>query len=178
LAAAVAIVASAGVAGASFETVDTGTLARSPDAFVGRVVTVAGAVHRQLGPDSFTLDEDASFAGPDVLVLARRLPCAVPTAAAVVVTGIVSRFDDAQVQRDHAWFRRAPELVVRFRSRPVIAAASIRTDDGQELVDADATAAPRREGRVRFQTTTTGGAVSPRDRGAGSARPCIRPGPR
>jgi hypothetical protein len=88
---------------------------------------------------TFTLDEDALLAGSDVLVL---VPAGMSTALThdqkVIVTGTVRRYVAAELDRDYDWFEDGKivkaETEVDFKSRPVLVATSIRTEDGRELL--------------------------------------------
>jgi hypothetical protein len=85
---------------------------------------------------SFTLDEDAIFAGPDVLVLVPNpaIAATAPDDKSVTVTGRVRRYVSREFDRDYDWFDARPEWEGTFRDRAVIVADSVKTEDGRELV--------------------------------------------
>jgi hypothetical protein len=123
-----------GLAAEASEAVSAGDIAKSPDEYRGKEVTVTAEVDEVYDRRYFTLDEDAAFAGPDLLVL-------VPQAAdrpvsdddVVTVTGRVRELVRGDMERGRAWFRPEPDMVVTLKTRPVIVATSVRTQEGREL---------------------------------------------
>ncbi len=117
--------------------VTAGQIAGEPASYYGRTVAVRAEVEDVAGPQAFLLDEDRVGAGPDVLVLTRALAGPVPEDELVTVTGTVHAFVEAEIRRDYDWGwwdAVDPEVLVAFRSRPVIMAESVRTEAGRELV--------------------------------------------
>ncbi len=106
-------------------TAKPGEVARSPDKFYGRQVAVQGEIEDVFGTYVFTLDEDALFAGPDVLVITQKPAAAVVDGAEVRVSGTVRPFTWAEIRRDYDFLRLDSDLVVRFENRPVILADSV-----------------------------------------------------
>ena len=111
-------------------------IASSPSFFYGLPVSVHAPIASVMGPQVFTLDEDAWFGGPDVLVV---IPQPVSGARRpanneyVTVVGQVRPYVRAELERDFSWFDDLPDLNVDFTSRPVIIADIARTSDGTEL---------------------------------------------
>lgn len=119
-------------------TVTAGEIAKNPNVYVNRKVTVRAEVEDVLGRQTFLLDEDKLFAWPDVLVISPRLAGIVPEDEEVTVTGTVRSFVEANFRRDYDWDWWAdvdPDVFITFRDRPVIIADSIRTSSGKELVN-------------------------------------------
>jgi ABC-type Fe3+-hydroxamate transport system substrate-binding protein len=121
------------------ETLSAGKLARDYRHYFGRTVTVRAEVEDVVGANMFTLDEDAIFAGPDVLVM---VPGGVAGTLAhdqmVTVTGEVRPYVEAELDRDFDFFENGKLVQVNrevdWKTRPVIVARSIRTDAGVELL--------------------------------------------
>jgi len=117
--------------------VKAGDIAKNPATYMGTRVRVKAEVEDVYGAHAFTLDEDRMLAGPDVLVLVPAPLKPVPEGDDVTVSGPVHEFVRARLERDYQWFSPNdfgdPDVLVRFESRPVIVAESIRTDDGVEL---------------------------------------------
>lgn len=121
------------------DAISAGKLARDAGKFYGQTVTVSAEVENVLDDHSFTLDEDAVFAGPDVLVL-------LPTGSAlplrhdqkVTVTGRVRRYVATELHHDYDWFEEGHILKrntkVDYTTRPVLVATSVITADGTDLV--------------------------------------------
>jgi len=107
-------------------------LAKDAKNYYGQTVTVAAKVEDVLGKHSFTLDEDAILAGPDVLVLvpAGSLPAGLKHDDRVVVTGTVRKYVTKDLETDYDWFKNGEILSkstkVDFDTRPVIVATSVR----------------------------------------------------
>lgn len=106
------------------------SLAQRPDAFIGKTVSMAAAVERQLSPTAFSVDQDAtSSTGPDVLVLAPTLLSAVEPNTYVTVQGEVMRFDPATLasRLEHYRLDLSDDLIAHYTGRPVVIATSVIT---------------------------------------------------
>ena len=76
------------------------------------------------------------FAGPDILVVAPQLENIEPNTV-VTVRGTVRQLVTAELEEEYSWFRRdsvQPELLVRFKERPVIVAESVESPTGEQLI--------------------------------------------
>jgi hypothetical protein len=119
--------------------ISAGKLAKDAKKFYGQTVTVKAEVEDFLGPNMFTLDEDAILAGADVLVL---VPAGVTANLThdqkVTVVGKVREFVESELDKDYDWFDNGKLVDVKtkvdFKTRPVIVATSVRTDAGADLV--------------------------------------------
>jgi hypothetical protein len=128
----------AGVAGADDMTISAGKLAKSAKDYYGKTVSVKAEVEDVLGPNMFTLDEDALLAGSDVLVLVPRgVAGKLAKDQKVVVTGKVREFVEADLDKDYDWFDNGKLVEVKekvdWKTRPVIVADTIRTETGTEI---------------------------------------------
>ena len=118
-------------------TVSAGDIAREPEKHYNKKVTVKSEVDSVLGQQTFTLDEDAAFAGPDVLVIAPALTQPITEDTELTVTGTLKPFVEAEIKRDYDWNWWADwkaEMTAQFNNRPVLLADSVKTADGKELV--------------------------------------------
>jgi hypothetical protein len=104
-------------------------IAADPTPLFGREVVVSGRVEDVITRSLFTLDEDARFAGPDVIVLNPRPALATSDGAQVTVSGVLRRFDYEQLKREFPWLELRQRLVDRLTGRPVIVAAGIATGE-------------------------------------------------
>lgn len=102
-----------------------GDIARSPDKFYGSRVAVKGEIEDVFSAHAFTLDEDALFAGPDVLVITKQPAAAAVDGATVRVTGAVRRFTWAEIRSDYDYLGLDNDLIVELENRPVILADSV-----------------------------------------------------
>ncbi|HYD47794.1 MAG TPA: hypothetical protein VEB21_05575 [Terriglobales bacterium] len=151
------------VAGGTQGEIETGDIAKLPEQFYNKTVSVKAEVEEVFGPNAFTLDEDQLFAGPDVLVL---MPSTgpVPDGTTVIVRGTVRKLAINELEKEYKWFRSGsirPEALTQMQDRPVIIAESVRTLNGEELVkagDAAGTAAgdAPKTGRGKATGTDTG----------------------
>ena len=117
--------------------VKAGDIAANPEKFYNKKVAVTAEIEDVLGLQTFTLDEDKAFAGPDVLVISPALTSPVPENEVVTVTGTLKPFVEADIKRDYNWNWWADwkaEMAVQFKDRPVLLADSIKTKAGTELV--------------------------------------------
>lgn len=143
-ASAAGLVAAAALATVAFASdqpgvVSAGKLAKDAKKYYGQTVAVQAEVEDVLSANAFTLDEDAIFAGPDVLVL-------VPKGVAeqlkhdekVTVRGTVRRYVVADLDKDLDWFDHgkivSTKTKVDWDTRPVIVAEAVITPDGRDLL--------------------------------------------
>jgi hypothetical protein len=118
--------------------ISAGKLAKEAKNFYGQTVTVRAEVEDILDNRTFTLDEDAILAGPDVLVV---VPKGATTGLkhddVVTVTGTVRPFVQAELERDYDWFKDGKilkkDVKIDYTTRPVLVATSVMTADGRDL---------------------------------------------
>ena len=120
--------------------ISAGKLAKNPGDYYGKTVTVKAEVEDVLGDNMFTLEEDALFAGPDVLVLVpKALRTPVQHDQTVRVTGTVRRFVESDLKKDYDWFDSGKLVNVKrkveWKTRPVVVAQTIETEDGHKIVE-------------------------------------------
>ena len=117
-----------------------GKLAKDGKKYYGQTVTVRAEVEDVLDSHSFTLDEDAVLAGPDVVVL---VPAGFDASSlahdqVVVVTGKVRPYVMAELEKDFDWFKDGKIVTmgtkVDYKTRPVLVAETITTADGRILI--------------------------------------------
>jgi hypothetical protein len=119
--------------------VTAGEIAKNPSSFYGKKVRVSAEVEDVYSAHAFTLDEDAAFAGPDVLVLNPAPSRASKDDEQVTVTGTIRQYVESDIKRDYQWFdprwlAEAAGIGVDFTTRPVLVSDSVRAADGSELV--------------------------------------------
>jgi len=121
-------------------TMSAGKLAKDGKKYYGQNVTVRAEVEDVLDSHSFTLDEDAVLAGPDVVVLVPSGFDATSLAhdQIVVITGKVRPFVTAELEKDFDWFRNGKIVTmsdkIDYKTRPVLVAETITTADGRTLI--------------------------------------------
>jgi hypothetical protein len=126
------------VAGDMSGAISAGKLAKEAKNFYGQTVTVKAEVEDILDNRTFTLDEDAILAGPDVLVVVPKgSTTGLKHDDVVTVTGTVRPFVQAELERDYDWFKDGKILKkdtkIDYTTRPVLIATSIKTADGRDL---------------------------------------------
>ena len=137
LAAALVTAPSAARAGYKSGTISASKLAKHASDFYGKTVTVKAKVDDVMGTNMFSLDEDALFAGPDVLVI---VPAGISNVAhdqKVVVTGEVRPYVEPDLDKDFSFFEDGKlikkDTKIDWKTRPVIVARSVRAEDGTEI---------------------------------------------
>jgi len=124
-------------------TMSAGKLAKDGKKFYGQRVTVRAEVEDVLDKHSFTLDEDAILAGPDVVVL---IPSGFDASTlardqVVVITGKVRPFVTAELEKDYDWFKNGKIVTtsdkIDYKTRPVLVAETITTADGRTLMSSN-----------------------------------------
>jgi hypothetical protein len=117
-----------------------GEVAKNPGKFYGKKVKVTAEVEDVYSAHAFTLDEDAMFAGPDVLVLIPAPTRESKDGEDMTVTGIVRQHTRTELERDYKWFDytwfQPSDTATTLATRPVLVADSVRTSGGEELVRA------------------------------------------
>lgn len=129
--------------------VATNTIRRTPDAFVGKVVTISAAIEDVLSPAAFVVDQRRA-AGPDtvvalgapVLVLAPRLTSDVARGSYFLIRGQVALFDAEAVRLALGVGALPPGLAERFAGQPIMVAASVLDSAYRELMPDLAAALP------------------------------------
>jgi hypothetical protein len=115
-------------------------LAKDGKKYYGQNVTVRAEVEDVLDSHSFTLDEDAVLAGPDVVVL---VPAGFDVSGlardqVVTVTGKVRPYVMAELEKDYDWFKNGKLVTtsskIDYKTRPVLIAETITTADGRTLI--------------------------------------------
>jgi hypothetical protein len=122
----------------SANVISAGKLAKDAKSYYGQTVSVKAEVEDVLGPNMFTLDEDAILAGSDVLVLVPRgVAGTLAHDQKVIVTGKVRPYVEADLDKDYDWFDNGKLVDVKtkvdWKTRPVIVADTIRTESGAEI---------------------------------------------
>jgi len=102
-------------------------LVATPDKFVGTSVSLTAAVEQRYGATAFSIDQNKTTSGPDVLVLAPVLTAPVEANAYVTVIGEVIRFDvaTAAAKMKDAMPPLSAEVVEKYRGKPAIIATSV-----------------------------------------------------
>jgi len=117
------------------------TIARNPAAHVGETVSMMAAVETQLSKTVFTVDQDKTKTGPEVLIIAPTLQTAPPANAYVTIEGEVFMFDPAEVAKKARNYTLdlSPDLVAKYKGKPAVLATVVVTS---ALVDIAKRVAP------------------------------------
>ena len=105
-------------------------MATKPDQWVGEYVAMTGVVDTSLGRMAFSVDQDKTKSGSDVLVLAHRMSDPVAVNTYVTVIGLLMKYDPAEVagkSKVHAQDLPA-DAVAKYKGRPVVLATSVVND--------------------------------------------------
>ena len=102
-------------------------IASTPDKFVGSSVSLTAAVEQRYGETAFSIDQNRTKSGPDLLVLAPVLTAPVEPNAYVTVIGEVIRFDlaTAAAKMKDAMPPLSADVVDKYRGKPAIIATSV-----------------------------------------------------
>jgi cytochrome c556 len=106
------------------------SVAAKPDQWVGEYVAMTGIVDASLGTLAFTVDQDKTKSGSDVLVLAQRMSDPVVVNTYVTVIGLLMKYDPAEVaakSKAHAGELPA-DAVAKYKGKPVVLATSVVND--------------------------------------------------
>jgi cytochrome c556 len=99
----------------------------TPDAYVGRSVSLTAAVEQRFGATAFSIDQDTRKSSTGILVLAPVLTAPVEPNSYVTVIGEVVTFDQAIIatRMKDAMPALSADVIETFRGRPAIIAASV-----------------------------------------------------
>ena len=116
--------------------VTTEDLTENTDQLIGQTVTVRSDVEEEVGEVGFILEADELFGGEPILVLnASGTPFLLPQDTPVQVTGEVTQFVLADVERDYD-LDLEEDLYVDYEERPAIIAESLAlAPDPEELAE-------------------------------------------
>lgn len=104
------------------------TVAGSPDAFYGQIVSVTAAVDRSLSGTAFVVDQDRTKStAEELLVIVQTLNAPLVPNSYVTVVGELVPFDPAEIARRAGGYTvdLAPELIARYQGRPAILATAV-----------------------------------------------------
>lgn len=106
------------------------SVAAKPDQWLGEYVAMTGIVEASVGTLAFTVDQDKTKTGSDVLVLAQRMSDPVTPNTYVTVIGLLMKYDPAEVaakSKAHAGDLPA-DVVAKYKGKPVVLATSVVND--------------------------------------------------
>ena len=111
------------------------SVAAKPDQWVGEYVAMTGVVDTSLGKMVFTVDQDKTKSGADVLVLASRMSDAVTVNTYVTVIGLLMKYEPADVAgKSQAHAHDLPaDAAAKYKGKPVVLATSIVNDKMLDL---------------------------------------------
>lgn len=110
------------------------TIARNPAAHMGENVSMMAAVEAQLSKTVFTVDQDQTKTGEEILIIAPTLQTPPQANAYVTIQGEVFKFDPAEVAKKARNYTLdlSPELIAQYQGKPAVLATVVVT---QALVD-------------------------------------------
>jgi len=110
------------------------TIARNPAAHMGETVSMMAAVEAQLSKTVFTVDQDRTKTGEEILIIAPTLQTPPQANAYVTIQGEVFKFDPAEVAKKARNYTLdlSPELIAKYQGKPAVLATVVVT---QALVD-------------------------------------------
>jgi len=107
--------------------VTTEEVAENTTALIGQTVTVRSEPVRKINPNTFTIEDKEFFGDEEILVVnASGQPVAFPEGDMdVQITGEVTKFVVAEVNREYDFLELEPEVYVEYEGKPAIIAQSI-----------------------------------------------------
>ena len=107
------------------------SVAAKPDQWIGEFVAMTGIVDASLGKLVFTVDQDKTKSGSDVLVIAHRMSDPVAVNTYVTVIGLLMKYDQAEIagkSKAHAATELPADAVAKYSGKPVVLATSVVND--------------------------------------------------
>jgi hypothetical protein len=105
------------------------TIARNPAAHMGETVSMMAAVEAQLSRTVFTVDQDKTKTGEEILIIAPTLQTPPQPNAYVTIQGEVFKFDPAEVAKKARNYTLdlSPELIAKYQGKPAVLATVVVT---------------------------------------------------
>lgn len=105
------------------------TIARDPAAHLGATVSMMAVVEAQLSKTVFTVDQDKSKPGAEVLIIAPALQTAPAPNTYLTIQGEVIRFDPAEIAKraKNYTLDLTPEQVAKYQGKPAVLATAVVT---------------------------------------------------
>jgi hypothetical protein len=107
------------------------SVAAKPDQWIGEFVAMTGIVDASLGKLVFTVDQDKTKSGSDVLVIAHRMSDPVAVNTYVTVIGLLMKYDQAEIagkSKAHAAIELPADAAAKYSGKPVVLATSVVND--------------------------------------------------
>ena len=103
------------------------TIARNPAAHMGAIVSMMASVEAQLSKTVFTVDQDKTKTGQEILIIAPTLQTPPQANAYVTVQGEVFTFDPAEVAKKARNYTLdlSPELIAKYQGKPAVLATAV-----------------------------------------------------
>jgi len=115
----------------------TSAIAKNPDQFLGQPVTVTANVETILSKSAFAIDQrvKGAPAGTPLLVISPILNAPVEQNKYITVAGELMTFDPAEIQKKAKNYQLdlPPDLVEKFRGKPVLLAKAVVNDKMVDL---------------------------------------------
>ena len=105
------------------------TIARNPAAHMGETVSMMATVEAQLSKTVFTVDQDKTKTGEEILIIAPTLQTPPQANAYVTIQGEVFKFDPAEVAKKARNYTLdlSPELIAKYQGKPAVLATVVVT---------------------------------------------------
>ncbi|HVQ40663.1 MAG TPA: hypothetical protein VMS54_00580 [Vicinamibacterales bacterium] len=105
------------------------TIARNPAAHMGEIVSMMAAVEAQLSKTVFTVDQDKTKTGEEILIIAPTLQTPPQANSYVTIQGEVFKFDPAELAKKARNYTLdlSPELIAKYQGKPAVLATVVVT---------------------------------------------------
>ena len=105
------------------------TIARNPAAHMGETVSMMATVEAQLSKTVFTVDQDKTKTGEEILIIAPTLQTPPQANAYVTIQGEVFKFDPAELAKKARNYTLdlSPELIAKYQGKPAVLATVVVT---------------------------------------------------
>ena len=105
------------------------TILREPAAHFGENVSMMAPVEAVLTKTAFTVDQDRTKTGKELLVIAPNLTAAPEKDAYLTIQGEVMKFDPAEIQKKQPRYTLdlSPDQVAKFQGQPMVLATVVVT---------------------------------------------------
>jgi len=103
------------------------TIARNPAAHMGEIVSMMAPVEAQLSKTVFTVDQDKTKTGEEILIIAPSLQTPPQANDYVTIQGEVFKFDPAELAKKARNYTLdlSPELIAKYQGKPAVLATAV-----------------------------------------------------
>jgi cytochrome c556 len=103
------------------------TVTNNPDAYIGEYVSLTAAVEQTLTKSTFSVDQDKTKSGKEVLIIAPTLTTAVEANSYVTILGELVKFDPDEIKKKTKNYTLdlSADQIAKYQGKPAVIATAV-----------------------------------------------------